>query len=867
MDGPTDSSSHISLTSWQIQSSELVQDSGEAVSQRAFDTTSWYPAQVPGTVLAALVAAGEYADPYVGTRLREIAPERFSAGWWFRSEFDLPADVYHDTVLLEFDGINYAAQIWLNGEQVGDPTDIRGAYRRFQLDVSDRVRTGVNVLAVQVSGPRPETFPLDLSTGTRPRPIGIWASFVRRVRCCGPVSIAHAFVESQVELATFQQARLTISAQLFNHSNATVHGLLTARIDSHRLQQEITLEPGQQQEAAFSPGRFSDLIIDRPRLWWPHDLGSPELYELDLEFHAAGNMSDQCHVTFGIRQVEDYTNDQGHCGFRINGRDVLVKAGGWSDDLLLADTAEKLEHQIGYVRQMRLNAIRLEGIWGCDDTLYDLCDRHGILMMVGWSCHWEHPEYLGRPVDARFGGVTSPDDIALISRCWTDQVLWLRNHPSIFVWTVASDKVPHPDLERKYVETFRCHDSTRPYLSSTGGVGSEQAIIGSEVIVSDVSGPTGVKMLGPYDYTPPVYWYEDTQRGGAYGFNTETSPGAVVPVWESVQRMIPAEHLWPIDDVWNYHCGLHAFSSLDRYRTALERRYGAVDGAEDFTFRAQVLNYELARPMFEAFRVHKGRATGVVHWMLNAAWPKMYWQLYDWYSIPTGAFYGTRKACAPVQLVYDYARRSVHLVNDTLQEMSRLRGEVTVFDLTARQRFSQEVSISAQPLSSQTLLQLPPLSDLTPTYFLRLRLWQSRQEIASNIYWLSTVEDQLDYGARVEPWEYYTPSKQYADYRALHTLPPAQVSLELESQRLDGCSQLRVTLANTGPSIAFFLELAAIDRQTGRRVVPVGWTDNYLTLFPGEQSRVETIINSPLKDVALSLQGWNVPRYETAVTS
>jgi len=189
---------------------------------------------------------------------------------------------------------------------------------------------------------------------------------------------------------------------------------------------------------------------------------------------------------------------------------------------------------------MNLNCIRLEGIWGKDHSLYDLCDRYGILMMVGWSCHWEHEQYLGKPVDERFGGITSPEDIDLMAKSWTDQVIWLRNHPSILVWAVGSDKIPHPDLERRYIDTFEKYEPTRPYLASTGGVGSEQAIIGSEVIVSDVSGQTGVKMLGPYAYTPPVYWYEDKKRGGAYGFNTETGPGVQVPVLQSLKKMIPA---------------------------------------------------------------------------------------------------------------------------------------------------------------------------------------------------------------------------------------------------------------------------------------------------------------------------------------
>ena len=218
---------------------------------------------------------------------------------------------------------------------------------------------------------------------------------------------------------------------------------------------------------------------------------------------------------------------------------------------------------------MNLNCIRCESIWGKDQTLYDLCDEYGILMMVGWSCQWEHEQYLGKPVDERYGGVTSPEDIELVSQSWRDQLLWLRNHPSIFVWAVASDKTcRRPIWSERYIEIFRKCDPTRPYLASTGGVGSEQRDRVRERIVSEISGSSGVKMLGPYEYTPPVYWYTDTRRGGAYGFNTETSPGAVVPTLESLKKMLPPEHLWPIDEYWDFHCGLNEFTTLDQYREA-----------------------------------------------------------------------------------------------------------------------------------------------------------------------------------------------------------------------------------------------------------------------------------------------------------
>jgi len=857
------------LNCWKIQSDDRLASDGSQISTPGFDTEDWYKTHVPSTVLAALVEAGEYIDPYFGKNLKDIPKKRFEQTWWYRNEFDLSDINSDETTLLKFDGINYAANIWLNGKLIADAEQVYGAFRRFSFDISESVQKGLNVLAVQVIPPKPGDFSTGFVDWNPPAPdrnMGIFRP-VTLCRCRG-VSIENPFVRADLDVKTLDRASLIISAELYNHSGKTLTGTLTGKIDSICFEESVTLTAGQHKVIEFAPEQYKDLLFHQPRLWWPHDLGQPNLYELQLEFSIDEVVSDLCRTTFGIRRVEDYFNKEGHRGFRINGKEVLIKAGGWTDDMLLADTPEKLEAQIQYVKHMNLNCIRLEGIWGKDHTLYDLCDRYGILIMVGWSCHWEHEQYLGKPVDERFGGITSPENIDLIAKSWNDQVLWLRNHPSIFVWTVGSDKVPHPDLERRYSDTFKKHDPTRPYLASTGGIGSEQAIIGSEIIVSDISGPTGVKMLGPYAYTPPVYWYEDTKRGGAYGFNTETGPGAQVPVLETLKKMIPAEELWPIGDCWDFHCGLNEFSNLDRFCEALKRRYGPVENVEQFAYRAQILSYELIRPMFEAFRANRPKATGVVHWMLNAAWPKLYWQLYDWYLMPTGAFYGTKKACQPCQLIYNYSSRAVFLANDTKKRIKKSFAEIRVLDLKANEVLSNKLKVDGKPESVQQLLTLPDLPGVSDTYFLDLRLYDSdAAQIASNFYWLSTKSDILDYQAKVEPWEYYTPSKKFADFTLLNSLAPATIEVrhdlrtENNGNPAPGAVQgniLSVELKNTGNTIAFAIELNAIDANTGAAIIPIFWQDNYITLLPAESRTIEATFNKTASNISLNIQGWNI---------
>ncbi len=839
---------------WKIQASLEVTGGPDEISQPDFDTRRWYLTSVPSTVLAALVENGVYQNPYFGINLKNISSELFRKPWWYRTQFKLSARDAARTALLEFDGINYSANVWLNGHQVAASREVRGAFRRFQFDISKLIAEDTNVLAVEVIPPQPGDFSIGFVDWNPPPPdrnMGIFRSV--RLRFCEGVSIENPFVQTDLNVETLDEAGLTITAELTNHTNESVSGMLEGQIESIRFSKAIRID-SRKREAV----RFADLKIARPRIWWPHGMGKPELYDLNLRFLTDDKVCDAAGVRFGIRKVEDYTDEGGYKGFKINGKKTLIKAAGWTDDLFLADTPETIDAQLHYVRHMNLNAIRLEGIWGKDHTLYDLCDRYGILMMVGWSCHWEHEQYVGKPVDERYGGVFSRQDIELIAQSWQDQVLWLRNHPSIFVWAVASDKVPKPELERKYVETFDKYDPSRPYLASTGGVGSEQRIIGKDEVVSDVSGPTGVKMLGPYAYTPPVYWYTDTKRGGAYGFNTETSPGAVVPILESIRKMIPREHLWPIDEFWEFHCGLNEFDNLNRYQQAIERRYGKPDGVEQFAQKAQVLNYELMRPMFEAFRANRGRATGIVQWMLNAAWPKMYWQLYDKYLMPTGAFYAAKKACEPLHLLYNYGNRAVHIVSNWFEAVRNLKATIRILDITSKEILNKTLGLGAGPESSTKIFELPELDDISTTYFLDLRLYDQRnKEIANNFYWLSTRPDVLDYEAKVEPWPYYTPSREFADFTALNSLPAVEVRVESSSGAVSEKQKTVARLYNASDTIAFFTELK-LATKSGGTIVPVFWQDNYVSLLPGETRRIEAVFPATNEETVLTVGGWNL---------
>ncbi len=840
---------------WSLQAVAAVAGDGATVSTVGHDVSDWYSTSVPSTPMAALVANFLYPDLYVGTNLEDVDEEQFRGSWWYRTEFEVSEADAEKVVRLQFAGINYSAEIWLNGQRLATTEEIVGTFQVHEIDISGKLRAGANALAAKVLPPQPGDFTIGF-VDWNPRPpdenMGIWRPV--SLRLTGKVSVNDVFIETDVDLDTLETAEIRVSAILRNHSDAEVKATVNGRIEDLSFAADVVLAPQESQLLRFTPDDYDVLRIDAPRLWWPHTLGEPNLYSMTMTAKVDGRVSDSVQTTFGIREFGTYLNDEGHRGFTVNGQPVLIRGGGWVDDLLLSDTPEKIDAQLAYVKQMHLNTIRLEGFWGSSHYLYDVADREGILIMPGWSCQWEWEEYLGKPVTEDYGGVLEPEEMDLVAASLADQMRYLRNHPSIFTWVLASDLLPHPDLERRYEKVLADIDPTRPPLVSCGWLESE------------VSGPSGVKMNGPYDWVPPVYWWSDTENGGAYGFNTETGPGPQPPPLESVRRMIPPEHLWPIDEVWDYHCGRNEFNDMDRYVEALDRRYGPSDSVEEFLFKAQAANYEAIRPMFESFAVNRPLTTGLIQWMLNSAWPETYWQLYDWYLMPNGAFYGTRAASQPLNLSFNYADETVYAVNDSRFASDGLTAVVRAFDLSAQEIYNKSSELELPPGGARSLVSLADLESPTPVWFLDLRLHDaSGDEVARNFYWLSTEPDVLDYANNL--W-FVTPTKEFADFTALDDLP--EVELDVSGAMMDAMegAEVQVLLSNPSDALAFFVELRVVDAE-GSSILPVLWDDNYVSILPGE-SRELTARLPTAGDVSggkLVLQGWNVAGVEVELAA
>jgi exo-1,4-beta-D-glucosaminidase len=851
---------------WKIQSGDKLEGiTGETISGENFQSEDWYDAIVPGTVLGSLVSDGAIEDPYFGINMKKIDPSQFRQPWWYRTTFKVMVDDLKKNVSLRFKGINYRANLWINGEKVAGKDEFAGAFRMFTFNINDYITEGENVLALEIWQHADGEYSIgfvDWNPIPPDRNMGIFREVILEIT--DGVKIRSPFVYAKVDKKTHDKAVLSIQAELENNSDKAIEGVLRVDYELGRVEKKVSLEAGKTTSCVFSPEEYDQLSVENVKLWWPNGMGDPNLYNLKVEFISGDDILDRVEEHYGIREVRSYLDENGNRAFEVNGKFVLIKGGGWVDDLFLQDTRESVEAQLRYVRHMNLNSVRLEGFWGKDDTFFNLCDEYGILIMIGWSCHWEWEEYLLKPTHPKYGGAVSDEDIDLIADSWFDQMMWLRNHPSIYVWMLGSDKLPASELELRYIDLFEKYDPSRPYVTSAGGVGSDQNIVAEEILESDISGPTGMKMLGPYAYTPPVYWYTAMKLGGGYGFNTETCPGPNIPPLASLKKMLPEERLWPIDkEYWEYHCGRNEFVTLDRYRKAMHMRYGPSSGVEEFAFKSQVMNYELMRPMFEAFVAHKPRSTGLIQWMLNSAWPEMYWQLYDTYLQPNGAFYAVRKACNPLHAIYRYDFKDIYLANEDLKDASGVTLKIKAFDINSREVFADEWKGDISTNTSKFIYKLPELQNLTPVWFLDLRVYDENNfEVDNSIYWLSLKKDVLDYEAsRALVWPFYTPSKEYADFTALEGLPNVKLSYDYSFEKDDEYGKIQLTVTNPSDAIAFFIFMDLVDATTNEPVLPLYWDDNYVSLLPGEEHTYNAhyfLADSDGTSPKIKIKGWNI---------
>jgi exo-1,4-beta-D-glucosaminidase len=835
---------------WQVQSGCKLKVQGESIASPEFKPEGWYPTTVPSTVVSTLVANGAIPNPYYGDNLRKIPGTDYPVGknfsrlpmsddspyrcaWWYRKEFTIPAADHGQTLWLRFSGINYRANIWLNGQRIADSTQVAGAYRTYELDITRQAKLGkVNVLAVEAVAPTETDLGInwvDWNPCPPDKDMGLWGAV--DLVTSGPVSVRSPMVTTHLPTGSSGAADLRVYAELYNSADHPVHGEAIAEVGGINVKQMVDLASGEKKTLLFTPKDYPALHVEHPQLWWPYQMGTPHLENLTVRFSTDGKLSDEQSVRFGIREMTSELTEKGFRLFRVNGKPILVRGAGWSQDMLLQEKPEHLVDQFRLVRDMHLNTIRLEGKMETEQ-FFHLADEQGILVMLGWCCcdQWEQ------------WSKWTPENLSVAKESLRSQMLRVRSHASLLVWLNGSDNPPPADVERAYLDIEAETHWPNPTLSSASRTSTT------------VTGESGVKMSGPYDYVAPSYWLVDTGRfGGAYGFNTETGPGPAIPTISSLHHFLPGNHMWPPDDIWALHNGGGKFKTLDVFDTAMEATYGKPSDLKDYVRVAQTMAFNGERAMFEAYGRNKYTSTGVIQWMLNNAWPSMIWHLYDYYLDVGGGYFGAKKACEPIHIQYSYDDYSVAVVNSRYEEVPHLTASAKVYDFQLKELYSKETEVTLGADAAVRAFSIPEeifRSD-RQLVFVKLMLKNQAGEIVSeNFYWVPTHLTEFDWSKTEFT---HTPASKHEDLNMLRQLPAAEIKAEAQ---MVSDSALRVRLHNPSKALAFQVALAATDGD-GQDVTPVLWSDNYVELLPGEtRTFTAQVLNRHAVHVQVS--GWNV---------
>ncbi len=838
---------------WRLVSACTVHDDGAAISVEGFAASDWLETTVPNTVLAAQTADKIFPDPYFGMNLRNIPGtsypigQNFSnlpmpqdspyrCGWWYRTEFATPAASGHDRRFwLHFGGINYSGAIWVNGHRVADQSTIAGAYRTYDFDVTAFLKSGTNVLAVETFAPTEKDLGInwvDWNPCPPDKDMGLWGDVdlieTGAVTLRSPLAVTH-FTDSS--LAT---ADLTVYAELHNSADHAVKGTVRGTAAGIHFEQPVELGANEDKTVVFTPEQFAALHVRNPKPWWPYQMGDPHLERLTMSFSDQDGETDSQSVDFGFREVTSEFTATGGRLYRVNGKPILIRGAGWSQDMLLRADDNRLRDQIHMVRDMHLNTIRLEGKLETEE-FFHLADEQGILVMLGWCCcdHWER------------WNTWTPNDLQIATASLRAQMLRLRHHASLLVWLNGSDNAPPADVESAYLKVEAETHWPNPTLSSAAATNTV------------VAGPSGVKMSGPYDYVEPSYWYVDQHNGGGFGFNTETSPGPAIPSLASRAKFLSDPDTWPGSADWDFHNGGGEFVNRKVFDEAMQAVYATPHSAADYERIAQTMEYDSERAMYEAYSKNKYVSTGVIQWMLNNAWPSMIWHLYDYYLDAGAGYFATRKACEPLHIQYSYDDGSIVVVNSTYNSAEGLHATVDVHGLGWKPLYTAKADVNAAADSSQRVFSMPEnlYSGAERIFFIDLKLTDAAGRVVSrNFYWVPGTLTTFDWPRT----DYtHTPAARFEDLTALANLPAAHVSATSEIVQSPQGPELHISLTNESRALAFQVHAAA-RTDAGGLIAPVFWSDNWIELTPGESTTLTALLPAHTATPTIHIDGWNI---------
>ncbi|KQN39294.1 glycosyl hydrolase [Sphingomonas sp. Leaf407] len=877
-----------SVNGWRMAEGPTVAAGGPALSTPGFDAARWHVATVPGTALTTLVDRGVYPDPGIGLNNMAI-PERLARqDYWYRTEFVPPADLAGKRLTLRFDGINYAAEIWVNGTAAGT---IKGAFIRGAFDVTDMLVPGrSNAVAVRVSPPPHPGIPHEQSMtagrgenggammidgptftasegwdwipAVRDRNTGLWQGV--ELVATGTLTLGDPQVVTTLPNGDTSVADVAIAVPVTNHGPVPLDTTIRATFDDVTVTRAVRVPPAATVTVALTPASHPALRVANPRLWWPNGYGDPTLHDLHLGITGPNGLSDEARVRFGMRQVtyelssldshgdlrrievdlararhlgtpviderhaglrkvpggwanslfpgaerspavRTITGDEGlspHLVLRVNGVRIAGRGGNWGmDDMRKRVGHDRLDPYFRLHRDAGMNIIRNWMGQSTEASFYDLADRYGIMILNDF---WESTQ----------DNNAEAEDVPLFLANARDTVRRFRNHPSIVMWIGRNEGVPQPILQTALQDMVWAEDGTRMYK-------------GNSRIINFAGS-------GPYNWREPAGYFTDFARGFAVEVGTYS-----FPTLEAWQRAVPAADRWPINDTWAYHDWHQERAvAVTSFMDAMATRFGPATDLADFERKAQMLNYESHRAIFEGMNAGLWKTNSArMLWMSHPAWPSTDFQIYSSDYDTHGSFYGTRKGAEPVHVQMNLPDRRVVMVNTTRTPLTGVLVRARIVGLDNREWSVKERRIDVPANGIVDAFLLDPAAAGTAPVLVRLEAERTDgTRLSDNFYWDAASPAAL---------------------RALVAMPAGMVTARATPGMAGDERSITIDLANTGRVAVLQTKLTLFDT-AGQQILPAYFTDNYVSLLPGETRQVSVRYSAARGPARVRLRGWNL---------
>ena len=786
---------------WMLQRSSEVDATGEAISKTGFNTQNWVVATVPGTVLTSYKNVGAIPNPNYADNIFQVSESFFNSDFWYRNEFEVAKDFAKEKVFLNFDGLNWKADIYLNGEKIGRQ---EGAFIRGTYDVTNRLVEGKNVLAVKIEknahigavkekyeyntdfnggilGADNPTFHAtigwDWISTIRGRNIGIYNDVY--LTTSGKVTLHDPFVLTELSHPSLK-ATLTPEIIIQNHDAAPVKGVLHGSIGDIKFSQELMLKAGEKREVKFSPEKYAQLREQELKLWWPKGYGEPYLYDAEFEFKIADATSDKKKFKVGIRQMT-FNEDNNILTLFINGRRFIGRGGNWGFGENNLNYRGR-EYDIAVEHHANMNFTMMRNWVGQigDEELYEACDRHGIMV---WQDFW-----LANPVDG-----PNPYNNEMFIANAEDYVRRIRSHASIGIYCGRNEGFPPKIIDEALRRIVKDEHPGLHYISSSA----------DEVVTGH----------GPYRALPPKEYF--TLENGKDKFHSERGMPNVMN-YESLARTLKAEDLWPQSNKWGQHdYTMEGAQGGSSFNAIIEKGFGTPKNAKEFTELAQWVNYDGYRAMFESRSLNR---KGLLLWMTHPAWPSMVWQTYDYYFEPTAGYFGSMKGNEPLHIQWNSATNQIEVVNYSAGSHPALEATAQLINMDGKVVWERKAELSSEEDTTKRPFSLEFPKELSAAHFVKLYLREGDKVVSDNFYIRGTEE---------------------GNYQAIRQMPKVALRQDVTiNKRIDNKWEGSVTLTNPSQTPALMIRINLLGAEDGDQILPVFYSDNYFALLPNESKTV-----------------------------